>query len=309
MQVQDSRNGLLGWSGWVAVALIASGWQLATRAGVSTDLTPVDLAALRYCIPAFVLLPILWRKGFLPKRGERFLFLAMLAGAGLPFGVISMAGAVFAPAAHMGALMPGAMPLFVTLLSCLLLGDRVTFWKAAGLAAILGGILALTGGALLEAFSGAAGRTWIGHALFLCAGFLWAIYTIAFRSASLDPWHAAGLLCLWSAPASMLLWIVMPDTRLFEVPLSDFVLQAVVQGILAGVAGLAAFGLAIRHLGPVVAATSGAVVPFLTAFGGSCLLGETLSEFTPLALCMTSFGVILSSGAFDLWRARRARGA
>lgn len=304
MQKSDAKSAFLGWSNWLLVAAIASSWQLATKVGVSTELTPIDLAVLRYCIPAALLMPVLWRHGFLPKRGERGLFLMMVTGAGLPFGLISMAGAAYAPASHMGALMPGAMPLFVSLLACVFLGERIPLWKSIGLAAILVGIFSLTGPALLDGIGGTDDTVWIGHALFLCAGVLWAIYTVAFRCASYGPCHAAALLCFWSAPAGILIWLSMPGTRLFAVPLGDFILQALVQGVLAGVAGLAAFGLAIRHLGPVTASTSGAVVPFLTALGGAYLLGEALSENTLLALCFTSFGVVLSSGVIDLWRAR-----
>ncbi|MEO9903342.1 DMT family transporter [Nisaea sp.] len=303
MQKFEAKSAILGWSNWLFVAAIASSWQLATKVGVSTELTPIDLAVLRYCIPAVILMPVLWRHGFLPKRGERGLFLMMVAGAGLPFGLISMAGAAYAPAAHMGALMPGAMPLFVSLLACMFLGERIPLWKSVGLAAILIGILSLTGPALLDGIGGTDDKIWIGHALFLCAGVLWAVYTVAFRCGSYGPWHVAALVCLWSAPAAILIWLSMPGTRLFAVPLGDFILQALVQGVLAGVAGLAAFGLAIRHLGPVTASTSGAVVPFLTAFGGVFLLAEALSENTLLALCFTSFGVVLSSGVIDLRRA------
>ena len=42
----------------IAAALLGVGWQLLTRHGVTTTLGPLDLAWLRYGVPALVLLPL-----------------------------------------------------------------------------------------------------------------------------------------------------------------------------------------------------------------------------------------------------------
>lgn len=53
---------LVGVLAALAAALIGSGWQIVSRHGVTTSLGPVELAVLRYGVPALVLLP-LWCKG------------------------------------------------------------------------------------------------------------------------------------------------------------------------------------------------------------------------------------------------------
>jgi drug/metabolite transporter (DMT)-like permease len=75
------------------------------------------------------------------------------------------------------------MPLFVALLSVVVLGERIGRTRRLGLALILAGIAALvSGGATLG-----EGRTWIGHTLFLAAAFLWACFTIVMSGACPGP--------------------------------------------------------------------------------------------------------------------------
>lgn len=122
-----TRNSLAaGIAAAFASVAIGAGWQVATRLGTTTSLQPIDLALLRYCIPAILLAPIWWRVRPIPASVDRRVLLAMLAGGGLPFGLLGMAGAQFAPVAHMGALLPGSMPLFVALLAAIVLGERVS---------------------------------------------------------------------------------------------------------------------------------------------------------------------------------------
>ena len=54
-----NSNTLLGLLAGLAAALIGAGWQLASRYGVTTTLGPMELAALRYLVPALVLMPLL----------------------------------------------------------------------------------------------------------------------------------------------------------------------------------------------------------------------------------------------------------
>ena len=93
-----------------ATVLIGAGWQVATRLGTTTSLQPVDLALMRYCVPAILLAPVWWRVRPVPSGIDRRVLIAMLVGGGLPFGLLGMAGSQFAPVAHMGALLPGSMP-------------------------------------------------------------------------------------------------------------------------------------------------------------------------------------------------------
>ncbi len=300
MEADPTSNVRAGILAWVATVAIGVSWQLATRFGVTTTLAPIDLALMRYGIPAIALLPILMRQGFLPRSGLRGTLMLILIGGGLPFGLLGMAGAQFAPASHMGALLPGSMPLFVALLSAVFLGERFGLGRLVGLGFIIVGIAFVVGTTL----TGSAGgpEVLIGDALFIIAGVFWAVYTVAYRKSGLGPWHGAALICFWSSILVVPLWFLSPDAALLDAPLPDIGLQVLAQGILAGLLGLAAYGAAIRHLGASVAAVSGAVVPALTALGGYFLLGEPLTLLTALGVACVAGGIWAYVGSPGLSR-------
>ena len=300
MTPDDGQRVIVGVVAWVATVAIGTSWQLTTRFGVTTTLTPIDLALLRYVIPAIGLLPILLRQGLVPKNQPMWVLVLIIVGGGLPFGLLGMAGAQFAPASHMGALLPGSMPVFVARLSATLLGEQFGGTRLIGLAIIILGVACIPGATLI----GIAGtpQVLIGDALFVSAGVFWAIYTVAYRKSGLDPWHGAALICFWSSVLVVPIWILSPNAALLIAPTADIALQVVAQGILAGLLGLTAYGAAIRHLGASVAATSGAVVPALTATGGFFLLGEPLSWLTALGVICVAGGIWAYAGAPGLPR-------
>lgn len=284
------RATAVGLAAWVATAGIVTAWQLATRWGVTTTLTPIDLALLRYGIPGVVLAPILWRRGVLAAGRSPWITALVVLGGGLPFGLLGMAGAGLAPAAHMGALLPGSMPLFVAGLSALVLGERPGGLRLAGLGLVVAAVFCITGGSLA---GGLDARTLAGDALFLCAGAIWAVYIVAFRLSGLDPWHGAAIVCGWSALGAVPLWLASGGTGLLTAPLGDVALQAAVQGGLAGLLGMVVFGVAVTRLGPSATALSGAVVPAATAAGGWVLLGERVGPMTALGILLVVAGLAI----------------
>ena len=286
------RTGIVAWIATVAIGTI---WQLATRFGVTTTLTPIDLALLRYTIPAIVLLPLLMRSGFFTKGRSIWVMVLIVVGGGLPFGLLSIAGAQFAPVSHMGALLPGSMPVFVALLSAVLLGERFGWDRLVGLAIIIIGVTFVVGNSFLR-LSGELGVL-IGDFLFISAGVFWAVYTVAFRKSGLDIWHGAALICFWSSVFVLPIWFLSPNADLLNAPLADLILQILAQGIFAGLLGLAAYGAAIRHLGASIAAVSGAGVPALTSLGGFLLLGEPLTWLTVLGVVCVGGGIWAYAGS------------
>lgn len=280
----------------LATVLIGASWQVATRLGTTTTLQPIDLALMRYCVPAILLSAIWWRVRPIPAGVDRRVLLAMLFGGGLPFGLLGMAGAQFAPVAHMGALLPGSMPLFVALLAVIVLGERFSKSRIVGFALILVGIAAIGGRALLMRDDGA----WRGDLLFLAASFVWAIYTVAVRRSGLTPWQSAAIICFWSAILVVPIWIISGPERLLAAPAEDLVLQFGVQGILAGVGGLWLFAMGVAGIGPSRTAAIGALVPVLSAVGGALILSEFPDWLESSGVILTVCGVFLASGVLAL---------
>ncbi|MBG9388323.1 DMT family transporter [Caenimonas aquaedulcis] len=270
----ERKPRLLGWAAATAMVLIATGWQLVTRAGVRSELAPWDLALLRYGVPALLLAPVWRRCGLRPAGLPAWRLAALVAGAGLPFGLLAMAGASFAPAAHMGALLPGASPLLVAALGALVFGSRPGLSQGCGLALLATGLALIT----LPGWTSGTGH-WRGDALFLVAALLWATYTLALRGGGLTAWESAAVISAWSALCVVPLWIAAyasGRSLMFHASPRQVALQVLWQGCLAGVVGLAVFAAAVRRLGPAATSAAGALVPALVAVGGWLLLDEPL---------------------------------
>lgn len=287
--MERRTNIWLGLLAWVATAVIVTTWQLVTRWGVTTSLTPIDLALFRYGIPGAILALLLWTRGTYAHGQPRWVTALIVFGGGLPFGLLGMIGAQFAPAAHMGALLPGSMPLFVSLAAAVMLGERYDRRKLVGLSLIVIAAFLVTSSSIVTDLGG---TTILGDLLFLAAGVSWAVYTVAFRRSGLDAWHGAAIICGWSTLVIVPIWLASTASGLATAPAQDVVIQIAVQGFLAGLFGMFIFGVAVSHLGPTATALSGSVVPAATALGGWLFLDERLGAFSVVGIAVMIVGLI-----------------
>jgi drug/metabolite transporter (DMT)-like permease len=275
----------------IASALIGGGWQVATRLGATGDFAVTDIALLRYGVPALVLLPLLLRGPGLAPVNLRWRPLACLViGAGLPFGLLAVGGSSLAPAAHMGVLMAGAMPLMAALLSWRFFGERPNRMRCIGLAAMTLGVALLGFGAFAQPRSG----VWRGDILFLLAAALWAAYTLCFRRCGLTPWQGAAIVNAWSLLllAPIVAW---RGVTLFDAPQGALLTQLLWQGVLAGLLGLWTINACIARLGDARAAAFGALVPVVSAIGGVIWLDDALGATEMAAIALAAVGVWLAS--------------
>jgi drug/metabolite transporter (DMT)-like permease len=289
----DNRSSLaLGVLAALAAALIGSGWQIVSRHGVTTSLGPVELAVLRYAVPALLLAPLWCRRSCWPPSVSVARLVLLVLCGGLPFGLVVLAGVQWAPAAHMGIFMAGCMPLFVALGGWALLGDRPGRGRVLGFVLMLAGVTTLGVGVWHDGLA-----AWRGDLLFVLAAVMWAVYTLAFRGCGLSPWQGAALVNLGSAVALLPVVLVWGAPRLVSAPWRDVALQAFGQGVMAGVLGLVVYSAAIARLGAARAALSAALVPVSTALGAAWLLEESLEGRGWVALALVVPGVVLASGA------------
>ncbi len=287
-----NRNLAIGLLAALAAALIGSGWQIASRHGVTTRLGPLELAVLRYGIPALVLLPLLARTGLFPAGLARRKLCLLVLGGGLPFGLLVLAGAQWAPAAHMGVFMAGSVPLFTAVGARLAFGERISGLRLSGLLLIAGGMLLFGASDFPE-----AAQTWRGDLLFMLAAMLWAIYTLVFRGSGLTPWQGAAVINAWSFLLLSPLLLIFGAPRLLTARWTDVAGQALGQGLIAGLLGLVTYMIAIARLGAAHASLSAALVPISTALGAAWLLSEPMGAGTLAACVLVAGGVALASGA------------
>jgi len=266
-------------------------WILTVRFGIRTSLTPLDITAIRFGVAGLILLPYLLKKGFaIDRLGWKGLAAILLGGA--PTVLVSYGGLEFASSAHAASLFTALIPLYVAILAAVVLGERFTVAKWIGLALVVMGVLGIVWGA-----GGAIGaRQNIGHAMFICAGLLFAGYTVVMRKARLDGLHAAAIAAVGSLFAFVPIYAVMSGTRLFDAPWPDLLLQAFVHGILCAVISLVLWGWAISLLGASNGSAFAALAPAITAILAIPLLGEWPAATDWIAMLLISCGVYIASG-------------
>ena len=271
----------------LAAVCIWAAFIVVSRLGVRTSLTPLDVAAIRFGVAGVILLPYVARKGLALERLGWIGLAAIAIGCGAPMVLLVGAGLLYAPAAHAGALFPGVMPSMVAVLAALILKEAFGIRKKAGLALILigaAGIVWGNGGTFGTAQN-------IGHALFLAAGLLWAGYTVAMRRAKLDGLHAAALAAVGSLVLYLPTYVAIAGTALFEAPLLDIALQAIVQGLLTAIVALLLYGRMVGLLGATRGSALVALTPAATALMAIAVLGEWPSAVDWTAIAAMSIGV------------------
>ena len=294
-----TRGALYG----LAAASIWAGWIVVARLGLTTSLTPWDIAALRFGVGGLLLLPHLLRMGFAIERLGWIGLAAIVLGCGAPMVLLVNAGLLFAPAAHAGGLFSGVVPLMVALLAAPILHEAFTSAKRVGLTLILAGVI----GIVWSADATIGTRQNIGHVLFLGGALLWACYTVAMRRARLDGLHAAAIAAACTLVLYLPVYAVVAGASLFEAPLTDIALQAFVQGFLTAVISLLLYGRAVSILGASGGAAFPALCPAMTAVLAIPILGEWPTTIDWIAIILISAGVyVVSGGPLPGRRTRKA---
>ena len=278
--------------GLAAVALWAS-WVLAVRYGIRTSLTPWDITAIRFAVAGLLLLPIVLKRGLAVDRVGPVGLLASVCGGGAPMVLVAYGGLLFAPAAHAASLFTACIPLLVAGLAALVLGEAFTATRRVGLVFIAVGVVGIVWGS-----GGTIGTIQnVGHLLFICAGMLWACYTVAMRKARLDGLHAAAIAAVVSLIFFVPLYPFLFETAILEAPWEDIALQAVVHGFLVAVVSLVCFGRAVSILGASNGSAFAALGPAITALAAIPILGEWPTTSDWIAMSLISVGVYIASGA------------
>jgi drug/metabolite transporter (DMT)-like permease len=283
---------LLGWLAAFAMVFTGAGWQLATRFGATGGFMPLDLALLRYGVPALLLAPVWWRlfrehAHVQPKRSWCRMGLLVM-GSGLPFGLLVMTGARYAPVSHMAALLPGLIPLLVIAGTSALSRQLPARMQMLAAAVVFAGVSLVSG---MWSTVGSS-QSWLGDVLFVCAAVLWSVYSLVFRGLGFTGWQSAALVSFWSALAVIPWWLWQTGTQLWTVSTNALLLQIAWQGVLAGTLGIAAYGYAMRVLGPTRPAVVGALVPVVSSIGGVWLLDEKMDTAAWCGVVLVTFGIV-----------------
>ncbi|QDF37797.1 DMT family transporter [Bradyrhizobium symbiodeficiens] len=270
-QKHDTAPALLGVTCGLAAALFWALGFAATRHGLKVGFTPVDLLVRRYVWSGLVFLPLVFRAGISDLCGigwSRGLVLMVLGGPVM--SLISYTGFLFVPLGHGSVIQPSCATLGGLLLAALVLKEHISASRLAGAIVIVGGLGVI--GAESIGHIGADGV--LGDLTFVLTGLMFAGFGAALRHWRVSAVSAALVINVLSL---LLLPVYIANVGLAHVAaigVTENVIQALAQGVLAGPAALYLYAVSVQRLGVARAAVFPACVPALTLLTGWLLLGE-----------------------------------
>jgi drug/metabolite transporter (DMT)-like permease len=292
ISIPEHRFHLLkGFAAAAAVIVVWSGFNIVSRLGGRSPLTPYDMAAIRFVISAIVCFP------FVLIRWHRLKWrqLAVLAAfGGIGYALLVYSGFSLAPAAHAGILVNGGIPFASALIAWLILGHRPGI--RSELALLIAGLgIVLIGLDSLGQIAGAPVHQWLGDMFFLLAAICYASFGLLLKRWHVPPLEATVGIAVISAVFYMPVYLIFLPKAITSVPMSLILLQCGYQGILAAsIAGLL-FAYAIHNIGPQRATLMLAMVPGVSAVAAVPLLGEPLDVVTIAGVVLVTVGAILGA--------------
>jgi drug/metabolite transporter (DMT)-like permease len=272
--------------------VIWGGFLVVSRYGVGAGLRVTDLAFLRYLTAGLILLPWLLRHspyrlaGVGWRKGASLAFLA-----GPLFIIVGASGYRFAPLAHAAVIQLGMLTLVSMLFAALVLGERPTLKRLAGLAIVVAGLAVTAGPGLLRGSSTA----WIGDLLFALAGSMWALFSVLQRRWGVAPLAATAVVSVLSAVVYAPVYLATEGLRIFStISPTVLLVEIVAQGVLSGVVALFAFSRAVQDLGASRAALFPALSPGVAILLGIPVTGEVPSLIQLTGLAILTMGLVVA---------------
>lgn len=280
----------------LVTVLIWSSYFLSLRIGALTPLTLVELSFFRYAVPGLILLPIFIKSMREYSKVPKIYLFGIVIGSGLPFFLFSAYGMQLTQVAYGSTLIPGTVPLFVTLIAVIIYKQPLPIFRQFGLFGICSGIVAM----IIPSQFHLDRYLLLGQGIFIVCAFLWAIFTISIRQSGLSPLKVAALAAF---PNGVLitLWIAVthPELGYTALPVSAVLMQLVVQGILVGIFSGLCFSKAIMSIGAEKTAAIGAATPAIASFLATMMLGETIHMSLFMGMVFVIGGVFIASGVLS----------
>lgn len=284
------RSFTIGIVSAVAVFCIWSGFFVISRLGVTTALTPYDLAALRFMVAGVVTLPFVywwWPRGLEWWQAP----LLIVCGPGSIYTLILYYGLQNAPAAYAGVFANGSIPIATMLLAAVIAKDYPGPWRMLGIA-----ILYL-GGTMVGLRGLSAGGGDVGQAIFIfvASSLLVSTYIYGISQWGLSPWNALAIINVPNMLVYLPIWYFLLPSGIDQATFHEVATQVAFQGLGPGFFALIFFTLSAKHLG--ASATSGfsAAVPAGVAVLAIPVLGESpvAIEWIGIALVTIGLGILV----------------
>lgn len=263
-------------------------WMSATRVAAKQDIAPIDVALLRYSVPALLLLPV-WLATLRKLRKAPVWSVIAMLGWGAPFLWLVTASLKDTEVIYLATIVPCTMPLIA------MAAERIWFSRQPDRAQIIGCVIIAVTALLvvLKAIFGGVSLSSIGLMILAAAG--WSSYVVSFRHTGLTAAEGAAWVCIAST-ALILVIKLISGGELLPLTTEQFVFNAFAQGFVSGFVAVLAYTIAIARLGTAQAASFGVLVPVLAAMFAWVWLGESPTLFNMLTLMLGTVGVAVING-------------
>ena len=274
--------------GTLAALAWAAGFVVAKH-GIQVGFSPADLAFHRFFWSGLLMLPLIIREGLRDLGGigwGRASVMTILSGP--PQSLLAYSGFILVPLGHGTTIQPACAALSGLVLASLILHEKATFQRVIGGAIIIAGLLVFGAESLTTIGNSGVG----GDLLFATAGLFWATFGTLLRL-----WNVAGTRAVTAVGAVSVIvlapiyFFIYGVSGLAKQSLFENLLQAVVQGGIAGSLPIYLFAHAVIALGGGRAATFPALVPVFGAIIGFLALGvaPSIAQFVGMLIVLVGF--------------------
>jgi drug/metabolite transporter (DMT)-like permease len=258
------------------------------RHGIDIGFTPADITFHRCFWAGLLLFPLAWRGGLRDLNGigwGRGIVLTFFGGLGISF--VSYSGFPLVPLGHGGIIQPSTAAVLGLLLSTVVLHERLPAKRITGALVIVAGLVVIGG----EAITTIGVHGVAGDLLFVLAGTFFATFGMFLRKWRVIPTRAMIVTSVLSLVILPIYGVLAGFERIIALGPWENLLQAVLQGLLAGPGAIYLFTRSVVLLGAGRAAVFPTLVPPCVLLIGWIALGiqPSLPQLIGLAIVLIGF--------------------
>ena len=274
----------------------AFGWAAGfatAKHGINIGFTPADLAFHRFFWTGLLLTPLALRAGFVNLGSIGWGRSAVMTFvAGPPQALLAYTGFILVPLGHGTTIQPACAALAGLILATLVLGERPTTTRIAGGIIIIVGLIVFGVESLTTIGTHGVG----GDLLFAAAGVFWASFGTVLRLWRVPGMAAANVVAALSIFVFAPLFVIFVGfDNMIRLGFTENLLQALVQGIMAGAGPIFLFARSVMLLGGGRAATFPALVPGFALIIGYVALGivPSIAQIVGLVIVVIGFRFVV----------------
>lgn len=281
----------------LTTVIIWSGNYVVAR-GISKQMPPVSLAFYRWSMATVCIIPLAFKK-FLQQWAvvfahRRYLFWTALTGVTI-FNTFIYLGGHYTAAINLALIGTTSAPIFIVLLSVLILKERAPLFRITGMTICFAGILfLLSQGSLQKLVNFRFGK---GDLLVLISSLSFSIYSILVRKKPPEIQPVVFLFSIFTLGTLLLLPFYLYEIRTTG-PVnwnSNMIITILYLGIGNSIIGFFGWNAAIERLGAPSTGLFSNLIPIFSTIEAVLLLGEKFSIIHLVSGIIVIAGVVIAN--------------